>query len=249
MGLVATLSSSHFHFPSMHFLLTNNDGIDAPGLAALEAGILALGGECTIVAPAVEQSQCGHRVTTRETLLVESRGDGRHAVHGTPADCVRIALYGLKVKPDVVLSGVNQGGNMGQDIAISGTVAAVREAAYHGLPAMAFSHYIISGREFDWQRISTWTAEMVERLLKEPLHDGQFWNVNFPHLPPGPLPLPAVLHTHPARSPLGVAFEAGPAGEHTAYQYTARYADRPQDAGSDVAICFGGNVSISRLNV
>ena len=233
----------------MHFLLTNDDGIEAPGLAALEAAIVSMGGECTIVAPAVEQSQCGHRVTTRESLLAESRGERRYAVHGTPADCVRVALYGLKMKPDVVLSGVNQGGNMGQDIAISGTVAAVREAAYHGLKAMAFSHYIIGGVAFDWPRVSEWTAQMVASLLKEPLDDGQFWNVNFPHLPPGPLPLPTTVLSHPARSPLGVAFEARQEGGHTVYQYTARYADRPQDEGSDVAICFGGKVSVSRLNV
>ena len=233
----------------MHFLLTNDDGIDAPGLAALEAAIIAMGGTATVVAPAVEQSQCGHRVTTREPLRVESRGEGRHAVHGTPADCVRIALYGLNLKPDMVLSGVNQGGNMGQDIAISGTVAAVREAAYHGLRAMALSHYIIGGLGFDWPRITDWTAEIARRLLKEPLEDGEYWNVNFPHLPPGPQTLPKTLLTHPARSPLAVSFRSSPGDDHALYHYTARYADRPQDEGSDVAACFGGKVSVSRLKV
>ena len=233
----------------MHFLLTNDDGIDSPGLAALEAAVIAMGGTATIVAPAVEQSQCGHRVTTRESLKVESRGDGRHAVHGTPADCVRIALYGLNLKPDVVLSGVNQGGNMGQDIAISGTVAAVREAAYHGLRAMALSHYIIGGLAFDWPRITDWTAEITRRLLNEPLEDGEYWNINFPHLPPGMQTLPKTLLTHPARSPLTVTFRSSPGDGHDLYEYTARYADRPQDQGSDVAACFGGKVSVSRLKV
>lgn len=233
----------------MHFLLTNDDGIDAPGLAALEAAVLALGARCTIVAPAMEFSQCGHRVTTHSTLRVEPRGAGRHAVHGTPADCVRLALFSLDVKPDVVISGVNQGGNMGQDLVISGTVAAAREAAYHGLKAMAFSHYLISGIGMDWPRVTAWTAEVARRLLPEPLEDGEYWNVNYPHLPPGDLPLPKTLLTRPARSPLNVSFSTTADGEHTLYQYSARYAERPRDEGSDVAACFGGKVSVSRLKL
>ena len=233
----------------MHFLLTNDDGIHAPGLAALAAAIELMGGEYTIVAPAHEHSQCGHRVTTREPLRVESAGAGRHAVHGTPADCVRIALFGLNLKPDVVLSGVNQGGNMGQDIFISGTVAAAREAAFHGLRAMALSHYVISGLGFEWPRLSAWTAEITGRLLDETLQDGEYWNVNFPHLKPGELLLPKTVLTQPARSPLNVSFDSPSGGVDTVYHYTARYADRPQDEGSDVAACFGGKVSVSKLRV
>ncbi|MDB6139226.1 MAG: 5/3-nucleotidase SurE [Verrucomicrobiaceae bacterium] len=234
----------------MHFLLTNDDGIHAPGLAALEAAVNAMGATCKVVAPAVEQSQCGHRVTTREALKVERRDENHYAVHGTPADCVRIALFGLNLKPDAVLSGVNQGGNMGQDIAISGTVAAVREAAYHGLKALAFSHYIIGDVGFDWPRVSEWTAEMLRRLLAEPLADGEYWNVNFPHLPPGPLPLPKVLFSQPARSPLAVSFLSVSDNEDfSLYQYNARYAHRPQDEGSDVKACFSGKVSVSKLKL
>ncbi len=233
----------------MHFLLTNDDGIDAPGLAALESAIELMGGQCSIVAPAQEHSQCGHRVTTREPLRVEQRGEGRHAVHGTPADCVRIALFGLNLKPDVVLSGVNQGGNMGQDIHISGTVAAAREAAFHGLRAMSLSHYMISGLGFDWPRLSAWTAELIQRLLDEPVQDGEYWNINFPHLPPGEHPLPKTVISQPARSPLTVSFDSKPEGQAALYHYTARYADRPQDKGSDVAACFTGKVSVSRLRV
>ena len=233
----------------MHYLLTNDDGIHAPGLAALEAAIAAMGATCTVVAPMVEQSQCGHRVTTHESLRLTRFAENRYAVHGTPADCVRVALFGLNLKPDAVLSGVNQGGNMGQDIAISGTVAAVREAAYHGLKAMALSHYIISGIGFDWPRVTEWTAEIARHLFAEPLEDAEYWNVNFPHLPPGPMPLPETLLSHPARSPLCVAFSSTTDGEGSIYKYTARYSDRPQDPGSDVAACFGGKVSVSKLKL
>src|ERR1700734_3879163 len=116
----------------MHFLLTNDDGIHAPGLAALERVIQALPGvTVTVFAPAAEQSQCGHRVTTREQFRVTRQAERRYSVEGTPADCVRAALYGFAIRPDFVISGINAGGNMGQDLYISGTVAAAREAAFH----------------------------------------------------------------------------------------------------------------------
>jgi 5'-nucleotidase len=180
---------------------------------------------------------------------VEDRGPGRHAVHGTPADCVRIALFGLHLKPDMVLSGVNQGGNMGQDLVISGTVAAAREAAFHGVRALSLSHYMISGLGFDWPRVSAWTAEMIGRLLGETLKDGEYWNINYPHLPPGELELPKMVLTLPARSPLKVSFESRQGDSEVTYHYTARYAERPQDEGSDVAACFGGKVSVSKLRL
>src|SRR4051812_2331871 len=105
----------------MHFLLTNDDGIDAPGLAALEAAVLLLpGAVCSVVAPWSEQSQCAHRVTTREPLTVRRYAERRHGVDGTPADCLRVALFALGIRPDFVISGVNAGGNMGQDLYISG---------------------------------------------------------------------------------------------------------------------------------
>ncbi len=115
----------------MHFLLTNDDGIDAPGLAALEAAVRSLpGAQVSIVAPDSERSLCGHRVTTHQPIYVSPRGEGRYSTSGTPADCVRVALFGLGIRPDFVLSGVNAGGNMGQDLPISGTTASAREAAY-----------------------------------------------------------------------------------------------------------------------
>lgn len=232
----------------MHFLLTNDDGIDAPGLAALAAAIGALPGcRTSIVAPAVEQSMCGHRVTTREALALEPRGAQRWAVHGTPADCVRLGLYALDLQPDWVLSGVNAGGNLGQDTVISGTVAGVREAAYHGLPGMAFSHYLIRDRAVDWARVAGWVQALVQRLSAQRLGDGEFWNVNFPHHEPGVMDLPEVVHCHLARSPLRVSYQKLADGR--SHVYNASYAGRPQDPGSDVEVCFGGRIAVSRLRV
>jgi len=235
----------------MHFLLINDDGLHAPGLAALEQATARLpAATWTVVAPAVEQSQCGHRVTTREAIAVTQHAGHRYAVEGTPADCVRIALFALGLRPDFVISGVNAGGNMGQDLPISGTVAGAREAAFHGIPAAAFSHYLIRDLALDWPRVSAWTHEMLAELLARPLADGEFWNVNYPHLAAGPLAMPARIPCHPCRAPLNVAYETTRLDAHlTSHRYTATYAARPVEAGSDVAVCFAGDIAVSRLRI
>lgn len=229
----------------MHVLLTNDDGISAPGLQALENAVKHLGWDYSIVAPATEQSQCGHRVTTHQPLQVETRGENRHAVHGTPADCVRLALFALDLKPDLVLSGVNAGGNLGQDIVISGTVAAAREAAYHGIRSMALSHYLIRELKVDWERTAAWMAEIVRELHAQEHTHSTFWNINLPHLPAGAAELPPRVQCHPARSPLNVSYHKAEAG----YTYNASYASRPRDPGSDVEACFGGRVAVTLLQV
>lgn len=235
----------------MHFLLTNDDGLHAPGLAALERAIRQLpGATCTVVAPAAEQSQCGHRVTTREPLAVTQHAERRFAVEGTPADCVRIALFALDLRPEFILSGVNAGGNMGQDLPISGTVAAAREAAFHGLPAAALSHYLIRDHALDWSRVTAWTRQVVTELLAQPLADGEFWNVNYPHLPAGSIELPPRIPCHPCRAPLNVAYESTRLDARlTKHHYTATYAARPAEPGSDVAVCFARQVAVSRLRI
>ncbi|MFZ4593425.1 MAG: 5'/3'-nucleotidase SurE [Verrucomicrobiaceae bacterium] len=233
----------------MHFLLTNDDGVDAPGLAALTAAGRAMGARITIVAPATEQSMCGHRVTTHSPLRVEQRDADRYAVQGTPADCVRIALFALHLKPDWVLSGINQGGNLGQDTFISGTVAAAREATYHGVKAAALSHYLKGGIPIDWERLARWTTEVLHDLQAEAVPEAHLWNVNFPHHPPGPLALPTRVRCQPARSPLKVSYQSEADDDAVLYRYTARYAERPSDAGSDVATCFGGDIAISQLSL
>jgi len=229
----------------MHVLLTNDDGITAPGLQSLADAVKQLGWEFTIVAPAFEQSMCGHRVTTHQHLKVEPQGAQRFAVHGTPADCVRLALFALDVKPDLVLSGINAGGNLGQDIVISGTVAAAREAAYHGIRAMALSHYMIRELTVDWQRTARWVTEILDETHAQEQSHGSFWNINLPHLPATHAALPPRIRSTPARSPLNVAYTQNEHG----YAYSASYASRPRDTGSDVAACFDGNVAISLLCV
>lgn len=112
----------------MTLLLTNDDGIDAPGIRALLQAVSAFEASPMIVAPLEHQSGCEHQVTTTNPIRVQKRSDVEYAIAGTPVDCVRIALSYLCSEVNWVLSGINAGGNSGTDVYISGTVAAVREA-------------------------------------------------------------------------------------------------------------------------
>src|SRR5262245_15532886 len=132
----------------MRMLLTNDDGIEADGLRALLEAARPFG-DAVVAAPAGPQSGVSHAVTTGAAVRAEPRGPGRFAVAGSPADCVRVALSRLAPDAGWVLSGINHGGNLGADVYYSGTVAAAREAALHGWPAVALSHYRRRGMPFD----------------------------------------------------------------------------------------------------
>ena len=166
----------------MKLLLTNDDGIDAPGLEALVNAARTIG-DPIIVAPAGPQSGVSHAVTWREGVRIEPRGEKRFAIHGTPADCTRLGL--LRVVPDAkwVLSGINHGSNLGADMYYSGTVAAVREAVLHGWPGVAVSHYRKSGVDYDWARAVKWVTPILSEILAKPIEAGLFYNVNLPILP------------------------------------------------------------------
>ena len=228
----------------MRILLTNDDGIDAPGLEALAVAAKSLGGEAVIVAPAEPHSGCGHRVTTGRPLLAEEAGPGRFRVHGTPADCVRLALAELVPGVNLVLSGINAGGNLGADIHHSGTVAAAREAALHGRLAVAASHYHRRDSVLDWQRAASWLVDVLAALRERPVTSGEFWNVNLPDLELD-APAPPVVECAVDPSPFALDYRLTDGGWH----YDGRYHERPRVSGGDVATCFGGAIAVSRLRV
>lgn len=227
----------------MRFLLTNDDGIAAPGLEALRSAARRLG-EITVVAPVAPCSSCGHQVTTHRPVQALDHGPGEVAVEGWPADCVRVALHGLEVQADWVLSGVNAGGNLGADVYVSGTVAAVREAALLGKPAIAFSHYKRRDLAFDWTRAADWVSALLNRLCRQPVQQGTFWNVNLPHLDPGAAD-PEVVFCPLDPNPLPVAYHR----DGDRYVYAGNYHGRPRQQGSDVQVCFAGGIAVSLLRL
>jgi len=166
----------------MRILCTNDDGYLAGGLRVLAEAAQALG-EVAIVAPDRERSATGHSLTIHRPLRVRAAGDGAFVVDGTPTDCVILAVNELlDPPPELVLSGVNHGANMGEDVLYSGTVAAAMEATVIGIPAVALSH---TG---DPEDLAPWVP-LVERLLRQIVDQGSFpehtlLNVNLPSLPP-----------------------------------------------------------------
>jgi len=229
----------------MTFLLSNDDGIDAPGIAAMADALAILGHSAPVtVAPDREQSGCGHRVTTRTPIVVETRDDRHHAVSGTPADCIRLALHQFCPRPSWVLAGINAGGNMGVDAYISGTLAAVREGALHGVPGIAISQYRNRQKLDNWQRTTAMAARVLEILLDRPCDRGTFWNVNLPHLDDD-APDPEIVFCEASTSPLPLDYQVMPEG----YQYQGNYQQREATPGTDVAVCFSGHIAIVQLSV
>jgi 5'-nucleotidase len=181
----------------MKILLTNDDGIQATGLNVLRRALLDLPGvELAVIAPDSNRSATARSITTRKPLWVEEVefGDGTmgYATDGTPVDCVRFAALGLfDFVPELIVSGINHGSNLGDDITYSGTVAAALEGIVLGIPAVAVSQqafagrldYAWAGRQWDRESFETaaaFTARIVEELENVPMPKGTLLNVNCP---------------------------------------------------------------------
>ncbi len=227
----------------MKFLLTNDDGIDAPGLATLAEAARAVG-EAVVVGPMEQFSGCSHRVTTDQPLRIEQRQINAFAVDGTPADCTRVGLHAVFPDTQWVLAGINMGGNLGTDVHLSGTVAAVREAVIHGWPGIAFSHYRRKDNPFRWDRAVKWVIPLLRDLTSRPHRRGTFWNVNLPDLPLD-APDPEVVFCPLDTQPLPLSFHRD--GDH--FHYNGNYHDRRRDPGSDVDVCFNGGIAVTLINL
>ena len=225
----------------MTFLLTNDDGVDAPGLQAL-ARALEPWGNAVVVAPDRHLSGCSHQATTSRPLVLTQLAENRYALDGSPVDCARLGLGHVAPNTTWVISGVNEGGNLGADVYLSGTVAAAREACLLGKPAIAISQYV-ARRPIDWEQTIRWTRQALELLLDKPPQPGSFWNVNLPH-PPTPLAAEAeCVFCDLDANPLPVAFELNEGRFH----YRSRYHDRQRTTGHDVERCFSGSITITPI--
>ena len=226
----------------LRILLTNDDGWDAPGLGALKK-LAAEFGEVYVLAPRDPQSYMSHRVTTDRDLHLVETGPREFHLSGTPADCVRAALRAVVSEVDWVLSGINRGGNLGADLFTSGTVAAAREAALLGKPAIAFSQYVRRDLTLDWNQSIELARPVLAELIRQGCAAKGYWNVNLPHLEAG-VAAP-MHHCEPDDEPLDVKFHR----EGDQLRFAGSYHGRPQTPGRDVALCFGGAVTVSRLRL
>jgi len=164
-------------------LVTNDDGIQASGLAALAAAVEDLG-EVWVVAPEGPQSATSHALTLHKPLRLKERGERRFCLSGTPTDCVFLAvLHLLPERPSIVLSGINHGPNLGDDVTYSGTVSAALEATIMGLPGIAFSH--VDTRKPDFTDAARHARSITEQVLARGLPPRVYLNVNAPPVPAG----------------------------------------------------------------
>ena len=163
-------------------LVTNDDGINAPGLRVLERIARTLSKDVWVVAPETNQSGASHSLTMHRPLRIRKVGRRRFAIDGTPTDCVLLALQTvIKDGPvDLVLSGVNQGANLGEDVTYSGTIAAAMEATLFNVPAIALSQSCRNGQPVQWTTAEHHAPGIISRLFSEKWHKDLLININFP---------------------------------------------------------------------
>jgi 5'-nucleotidase len=239
-------------------LLTNDDGIEADGLQALRRALLSVDGmELAVIAPDSNRSAIGRGITTRRPLWVEEVdfGDGTvgYATDGTPVDCVRFAALGLVegFEAELIVSGINHGSNLGDDITYSGTVAAALEGIVLGLPAIAVSQQSLAremdfrlGERFEFDVAAAFTARVVEEIEDVPLPPGTLLNVNFPAGEIGGVEV-ARLGKRIYRDELVLQDERSGRRQYRIYGDAPDY--ERQD-GTDLAAVAGGSVAVTPIH-
>nr|WP_206378262.1 5'/3'-nucleotidase SurE [Sneathiella limimaris] len=165
--------------------MSNDDGFDAPGMEVLKRIANALSDDVIIVAPAKEQSGASRSLTLHDPIRIIKHSETEYAVEGTPTDCVMMALNHIfkDNPPDLILSGVNRGGNLGEDVLYSGTVAAASEGTLLGVRSIALSQCIMDADEIYWETAETKAVEIINKLLGFEWGDGTLMNINFPPVP------------------------------------------------------------------
>jgi len=187
---VVVPSPHNAHRTGVRVLLTNDDGIHAPGLAVLESIAARLSTDVWVVAPAEEQSGAGHSLTLSRPIRLRKHGPQRFAVSGTPTDAVMMAIAHIMkdCPPDLILSGINRGANLAEDVTYSGTVSAAMEGALAGVRSIALSQVYAKeglGDQVPFAAAEAWAERVLQPLVQADFAPGTLVNVNFPALAPG----------------------------------------------------------------
>jgi 5'-nucleotidase len=243
----------------MRVLITNDDGIQATGLHALRRELAAIEGlELHVIAPDSNRSATARSITTRSPLWVEEipfdDGSSGYATDGTPVDCVRFAELGLVgERPELIVSGINHGSNLGDDITYSGTVAAALEGIVLGIPAIAISQQSAAqetdfrlGREFDFSVAAAFAAELIRRVAEEPLPADTLLNVNCPAGRPTGIEVTHLgnrLYNDEMR-----LVEQDPETGRTRYQIYGFEPSFEDEPGSDLSAIAGERISVTPVH-
>lgn len=231
-------------------LVSNDDGIHAPGIKVLEKIARAISKDVWVVAPETEQSAAGHSLTIRRPLRVRQLSRRHYSVDGTPTDAVLLGINHILKdrKPTLVLSGVNRGGNLGEDVTYSGTVAAAMEATILGIPAIAFSQYYAPDAPVKWATAAHWAPEIIRKATRVGWGRNVLMNVNFPDCAPDCVT--GIEITRQGKRKIGdeLSERFDPRGESYIWIGAQRAEDR-STAGTDIEAVVRGAVSVTPLCV
>lgn len=219
-------------------LITNDDGLDAPGITLLHELVRPLVAEVVVCAPEWEQSGSSHTATISRPLRLRQAGEGMYGVDGTPADCVIMGIAEVMKgrKPDLVLSGINNGANQGEDVNYSGTLAACFEATLMGVPAIGFSQDKAYGGPANFEVARHWLVAVLQRLVSQPWPEGVLMSVNFPHVASDDVK--GIVPARLGRKMTGAGMVSGVDPRGHSYYWNDWRSDGPKtvDCGSDTDI-------------
>ncbi|MGN7734493.1 5'/3'-nucleotidase SurE [Ensifer sp. 22564] len=235
----------------MRILLTNDDGIHAEGLAVLERVARTISDDVWVVAPEADQSGLAHSLTLSEPLRLRQIAEKRFALRGTPTDCVIMAVRKvLDRKPDLVLSGVNIGANMADDVTYSGTVAGAIEGTLQGIRSIALSqayHHAV-GKSVPWDVVETHAPGLIRKMMAVDLPDGTFLNVNFPNCSADTVA--GIEVTSQGKLDFGLSIDERTDGRGFPY-FWLRFGERFGDfrAGTDIHALRENHISVTPLKL
>jgi len=231
-------------------LVSNDDGIHAPGLKLLEDVLASVAHEVWVVAPEIEQSATSHSLTLRRPLRIREQSERRFAIDGTPTDCVLMGINEIMkaTPPNLVVSGVNRGGNLGEDVTYSGTVAAAMEGTLLGVPSVAVSQVYTDSHPVKWATARKWLGKVLKILTAEPWPTGVLLNVNLPDVTAGRVT--GIEVTRQGRRKIYSEFSFGtdPRGEPY-YWIGAQRREGHYRRGSDLEAVGRGAVSVTPLTM
>jgi 5'-nucleotidase len=244
------MAAKRLNLARARVLVSNDDGINAPGLKLLVGVLTPLVREIWVVAPETEQSATSHSLTLRRPLRVRQVSERRYAIDGTPTDCVLMAIRELMTDtpPDLLISGINRGGNVGEDVTYSGTVAAAMEGTLLGVPSLALSQLCADGHPVKWATAESWAPRVLKILCAETWPAGVLFNVNFPNV--AAARVTGIEATRQGLRKIGSDLVSGvdPRGEPY-YWIGAQRRDEHYRPGSDLEATGRGAVSVTPLTM
>jgi len=236
----------------MRILITNDDGIHAPGLGVLERIAGALSDDVWVVAPELDQSGLSHSLSLNDPLRLREIDDRKFALRGTPSDCVIMAVRRLlDTRPDLILSGVNSGQNVADDVTYSGTIAAAIEGTLLGIPSVALSQAFAFEeglRNVPWATAETHAPDIIRKLVAFGFPESVLYNVNFPNRPPEAVT--GLMITDQGKFAHGLHIEERLDGRGNPYYWLAyRRGEATIVPGSDLDALAKGAISVTALRL